>query len=238
MIQMNLTENLLNNSKWYIFPFLLLLLACPTEDEPPEPPPPDPEVYIQDGWDDLSSGSFEDALDNFDEALAIDPENLSAIMGKAWSLFFVDSGDALIMMSYLFEKGVNDSTWSADAYCGLSIVTFAQGDYGSAIAFANSLLSIDSVYVFDYVDDIDYHDILLVKAQAQFLTRDYLGAYTTMVQIIPSLMDQDSDLYLDDDEPESWEVNGIQYPTFESALSAVIASVTSEYDSGGFISNT
>ena len=229
MILMNLKENLLNNSKWYIFPFLLLLLACPTEDEPPEPSPPDPPEYIEEGWDDLSSGSYEDALENFNEALSIDPENLEATMGKSWCLFFMDSGSSMEMMRYLFEKGVNDSTWAADANCGLSIVTFAQGHYATAIAYADSLLSIDPVYVLEFYTEIDYHDILLVKAQAQFLTLEYDEANITMTQISPSL-------YLDSSQ-DSWEVNGIQYSTFESALSAIIASVTSEYDSGGFISN-
>ena len=229
MILMNLKENLLNNSKWYIFPFLLLLLACPTEDEPPEPSLPDPGQYIEEGWDDLSSGFYEDALENFDEALSINPENTEATIGKAWCLFFMDSGSSMEMMRYLFEKGVDDSTWAADANCALSIVTFAQGYFTTAIAYADSLLSIDPVYVLDFYTEIDYYDILLVKAQAQFLTLEYDAANTTMAQVNPSL-------YLDPAQ-DSWELNGTQYITFESALSAVIASVTSEYDSGGFISN-
>ena len=229
MILMNLKENLLNNSKWYIFPFLLLLLACPTEDDPPEPEPPGPEVYIQEGWADLSAGSYEDALDNFDVALSVDPENIEATMGKAWALLFVDSGNTLDLMKYLFEKGVNDSTWSSDAYCGLSNVTFAQGNYTAAINYADILLSADPNYVFEYFSGIDFHDILLVKAQAQFLTQNYIDAYTTLSPI--------SDDTLDPDNEESWEVNGISYPSFESALAALIALVTSVHDSGGFISN-
>ena len=173
--------------------------------------------------------SYEDALENFNEALSIDPENIEATIGKAWCLFFMDSGSSMEMMRYLFEKGVDDSTWAADANCALSIVTFAQGHYTTAIAYADSLLSIDPVYVLDFYTEIDYYDILLVKAQAQFLTLEYDAANTTMAQVNPSL-------YLDPSQ-DSWEVNGTQYLTFESALSAVIASVTSEYDSEGFISN-
>ncbi|MBH50241.1 MAG: hypothetical protein CMG69_05785 [Candidatus Marinimicrobia bacterium] len=228
MIKMKITANLSNNSKWYIFPFLLLLIACPTEDEPPEPSPPDPAEYIEKGWDDLSSGFYEDALENFNEALSINPENIEATIGKAWCLFFTDSGSSMDMMRYLFEKGVDDSTWAANANCALSIVTFAQGHYTTAIAYADSLLSIAPVYVLDFYTEIDYHDILLVKAQAQFLTLEYNEANITMTQINPSL-------YLDPSQ-DSWEVNGTQYFIFESALSAIIASVTSEYDSGGFIS--
>ena len=111
----------------------------------------------------------------------------------------------------------------------MSIVSFAQGNYTTAIAYADSLLSIDPNYVFENFSEIDYYDILLVKAQAQFLTLDYLGANMTMSQINPSL-------YLDPDQ-DSWEVNGTQYFSFESALSAVISSVTLQYDSEGFISN-
>ena len=228
MIEMKITKNLLNNLQWYIFPFLLLLLACPTEDEPPEPLPPGPEVYNQEGWSNISSGSYEDALDNFDVALTVDPENIEATMGKAWSLLFIDSGSTLDLMKYLFEKGVSDTTWSADAYCGLSIVAFAQGNYTTAITYADILLSADPTYVFEYFSEIDFHDILLVKTQSQYLTQNYMDAYTTLSSI--------SDDSLDPDQEESWIVNGISYPSFESALAALIASITSEYDSGGFIS--
>jgi tetratricopeptide (TPR) repeat protein len=228
MIKMKLNEIKLNNSKWYIFPFLLLLLACPTEDDPPEPPAPGPEVYIQEGWADISAGSHEDALGNFDVALTLDPENIEATMGKAWSLLFLDSGNTLDLIKYLLEKGVSDSTWSADAYCGLSIVAFAQGNYTTAITYADILLSADPIYVFEYFSEIDFHDILLVKAQSQFLTQNYMDAYTTLSSI--------SDVGLDPDQEESWVVNGISYPSFESALVALIALVTTEYDSGGFIS--
>ena len=229
MIKMKRTDNLLNNSKWYIFPFLLFLLACPAEDDPPEPTPPGPEVYIQEGWADLSAGSHDDALDNFDEALVVDPDNIEAAMGKAWSLLFIDNGSTLDLMRYLFEKGVSDSTWSADAYCGLSIVTFAQGNYTTAINYADILLSADPNYVFEYFSEINFRDILLVKAQAQYLTQNYIDAYTTISQI--------SDDSLDPDNEESWQVNEIYYPSFESALAAMIALVTAVYDSGVFISN-
>ena len=232
MIKMKLNENILNNSKWYIFPFFLLLLACPTEDNPPEPLPPGPEDYIQEGWADLSAGSHEDALDNFDVALTVDPENIEATMGKAWSLFFIDSGNTLDLMKYLFEKGVSDSMWAADAYCGLSIVTFAQGNNLGAINYADSLLSIDTSYVFNMVADIglDHNDIRLVKAQAQFMTSDDQGAYVTLSWI-------DSVYEIDDSSDSIWVVNGIPYFSFESALAALIALVSSEYNSGGFISS-
>ena len=228
MIEMKITKNLLNNLQWYIFPFLLLLLACPTEDDLPEPPDPGPEVYNQEGWSNISSGSYEDALDNFDVALTVEPENIEATMGKAWSLLFIDSGSTLDLMKYLFEKGVSDTTWSADAYCGLSIVIFAQGNYTTAITYADILLSADPTYIFEYFSEIDFHDILLVKTQSQYLTQNYMDAYTTLSSI--------SDDSLDPDQEESWIVNGISYPSFESALAALIASITSEYDSGGFIS--
>ena len=64
----------------------------------------------------------------------------------------------------------------------------------------------------------------------QLMEQDYSGANMTLSQISPSL-------YLDDSQ-ESWEVNGVIYLTFESALSALIALVTQQYDSGGYISNT
>ena len=84
------------------------------------------------------------------------------------------------------------------------------------------------IYVFEYFSEIDFHDILLVKTQAQFLSQNYMDAYTTLSSI--------SDDSLDPANVESWEINGISYPSFESALAALIASVTTEYDSGGFIS--
>ena len=38
-----------------------------------------------------------------DEEKSIDPENTEATIGKAWCLFFMDSGSSMEMMRYLFE---------------------------------------------------------------------------------------------------------------------------------------
>ena len=228
MIQINLREKLSHNSKWFISPLLLLLLACPSEDEPPDPEP-DPGPLIASGFINLASGFYEDALDNFDDALSLSRTNISANMGKAWSMLFLDNGvdgSSLDSMRILFEKGIGDSIWSADAYCGLAMVALAQKNYSLSVNHADSLLSINSLYVFEYVNDIDYHDILLVKAQAQFFTSDYQGAYDTL-SLIDSVYDIDSD----------WVVNDISHFSFESALTTLIELLTSEYDSGGFISN-
>ena len=232
MIQINLREKLSHNSKWFIFPLLLLLLACPSEDEPPDPEP-DPGPLIASGWINLVSGFYEDALDNFDDALLISSTNISANMGKAWSMLFLDNGvdgSSLDSMRFFFEKGIGDSIWSADAYCGLAMVALAQNNYSLSVNHADSLLSINSLYVFEYVNDIDYHDILLVKAQAQFMTSDYQGAYDTL-----SLIDSVYDIVTVSDS--DWVVNDISYFLFESALAALIELVTSEYDSEEFISN-
>tara|TARA_B100000315_G_C14540135_1_gene570480 strand:+ start:721 stop:1410 length:690 start_codon:yes stop_codon:yes gene_type:complete len=228
MIQINLREKLSHNSKWFISPLLLLLLACPSEDEPPDPEP-DHGPLIASGFINLASGFYEDALDNFDDALSLSRTNISANMGKAWSMLFLDNGvdgSSLDSMRFFFEKGIGDSIWSADAYCGLAMVALAQNNYSLSVNHADSLLSINSLYVFEYVNDIDYHDILLVKAQAQFFTSDYQGAYDTL-SLIDSVYDIDSD----------WVVNDISHFSFESALTTLIELLTSEYDSGGFISN-
>ena len=230
MIKINISENIANNSKWVLFPLLVFLISCSTDDEPSEPPEPPVVTFVEYGWDDISSGSFEGAMENFNDALEIDPGNVPASIGKAWCMLFIDSGQSLEEMEILFQMGISDTTWSADAQCGLSIVNFAQGNYTTAIAYVDSLLSIDPFYVLEYFDDIDYNDLLIVKAQSQFMEQDYSGANMTLSQISPSL-------YLDDSQ-ESWEVNGVIYLTFESALSALIALVTQQYDSGGYISNT
>ena len=228
---MSFTGKFSISAKWYIFPFLLFLLACPAEDEPPEPP--DPEEYLELGWALLDSRFYEDAFDNFHTADSLlDYQNVEANMGKAWCLFFTDSGTTLNLMEDLFETGISDSTWSADAFCGLSIVSFAQENFIYAIAYVDSLLSLDEDYEFNRVSDIglDHRDIRLVKAQAQFLTQDYDGANETLSEI-------PSDDSLDRDQEESWEVNGISYFSFESALAALIALITLVEDSGGFISS-
>jgi tetratricopeptide (TPR) repeat protein len=216
----------------YIFIMILFFLGCPSEDLPPELPSEDPQEFIDQGWAAFSSELFSDALTSFDEALSISPTNVSANMGMAWSMFFLDNGEdenSLLEMSNYFEKGIIDSIWSADAFCGLVIVKFAQENYSGAISYSDSLRQIDPLYVFQYYPELNYVDILIVKAQAQFLTQNYLDANLTIKQLNPSLfLDPDSD---------SWNVNGVQYNSFEVALSASISSLSLEYDSGGFISN-
>ena len=87
----------------------------------------------------------------------------------------------------------------------------------------------DPQFVFQFDSEIDFRDILLVKAQAQFFTQQYVESASSLEDI--------TDHVLDPDHEESWVVEDVQYESFVDALVAVINEASIDIDSNGIISN-
>ena len=212
----------------------LLFFGCPSEESPPPPPdaPVLPDGYVDDVWNQFGVQLYSEALDNFNYALDVEPDNLSAKMGKAWCLLILDDseeGSSFGQIESLFEEGVNDSIWSTSSYSGLAILKFVQEEFNSSIIYADSVLAKDPQFVFQFDSEIDFRDILLVKAQAQFFTQQYVESASSLEDI--------TDHVLEPDHEGSWVVEDVQYESFVDALVAVINEASIDIDSNGIISN-
>ena len=213
----------------------LLFFGCPSEESPPPPPdaPVLPDGYVDDVWNQFGVQLYSEALDNFNYALDVEPDNLSAKMGKAWCLLILDDseeGSSFGQIETLFEEGVNDSIWSTSSYSGLAILKFVQEEFNSSIIYADSVLAKDPQFVFQFDSEIDFRDILLVKAQAQFFTQQYVESGSSLSQI-------SMNYYLDPDL-DFWLIESAQYESFVDALVVMINEASIDIDSNGFISNS
>jgi len=219
-----------NSINWYIIPFIIFLSGCPSEDAPPVDPTLVPDEFIDSGWIKFQQKSYENALDDFNRAIDISPDNLVANLGKSWCVIMLDPNEIEFEeLENTFEKGLEDSIAYIDAYCGLTFLMFIQNKYSLAINYSDSVFFNDESYSFRYDPEIDINDVLLVKAQSQFLSLLYQDANFTLSQINPSL-------YIDY-ESDSWEIDGVVYNSFETALAMMISKGSIQFDSGGFISN-
>jgi len=173
------------------------------------------------GWLNFSQDLLAKSEVNFLEAISLDSTNISANIGLGWVRVLKDSGD-LAAAAINFEFGLLNSTWKYDALGGLCVVKAILNEYPLTISLADLLLSAKPLYVFKYKPDIDWHDIYLLKIQAQYFTGEYKRAWSSVLKIT-------SKYTLDPDETETWVVNGRKYITFESALAKVIEELTELY---------
>ena len=221
------------NNNILILILSVLFLGCPSEDLPPLPPDPElPDGYVDEVWNEFGVQLYSESLYNFEYALDIEPDNLSAKMGKAWCLLILDDseeGSSFGQIETLFDEGVSDSIWSTSSYSGLAILKFVQEEFNSSIIYADSVLAKDPQFVFQFDSEIDFRDILLVKAQAQFFTQQYVESGSSLFQI-------SMNYYLDPDA-DFWLIESAQYESFVDALVAVINEASIDIDSNGIISN-
>ena len=214
---------------------VLLLFGCSENQESVPPPQQSPEEFIVEGWSRFQDRLYVDALNNFNAALSISPQNSSASVGKAWTLLILDNEETSALYGQIesfLENNIGDSIWAEISFCGLAIVHFVQENYSSAIIYSDSLLARDSLFVFDYNNDIDYRDIILVKAQAQFFIQQYMESANSLIEVSPSY---DLDNYFDINSQEFWLIDGVEYENFVYALVAMISKVSNEVDIDGFI---
>jgi len=203
----------------------LLLYHC--GQSPTEPPKtvdkePTVEELLDAGWSQFKDSKYELAKQKFDKALAKEPENVSANVGKGWSLLLQDSNHMQLVI-LCFEKGLSDNTWKTDSRAGLVVAKFNQEKYDEIPALVNYCLKDNPAYIFSYQPEIDWHDLLLIKAQALYFTKKYKDAWTEIKKITTEYN------YIDSQASETWIINEVSYFSFEAVLSKIIQIISARY---------
>jgi len=198
---------------------LLFLIAC---DSCKSSSGPGNNEHITNGWEYFVEARYSLAVKSFDEALLEQPSNVEAKVGKGWSLLMKDTSRTEQIIN-LLEEGIYSQDWKPDSRCALASARLIRKEYNKCIENSDSLLASHPDYVFQYKTNIDWRDVAIIKAQAQFLTQKYTRAWSTISQI--------SELNLDPANSDSWVINGNKYPSFAAALSAELAKLSREYKS-------
>ena len=203
-----------------IISFMVITFYCAKD-----PPLTSSKVPIEQlntlGWAEFSAGNYNGSLTYFNKVLSEYSDNVSANVGKGWLLLMQNHDDLSAIANHL-QKGVLDDNWKADARCGLAVTKLIQKQYSYIEVLVDLILNDYPDYFFQYKPSIDWHDLLVVKAQAYFMTKKYDLAWETIQQLT-------SDYALNPEDPKSWVVNETVYFSFEAALSKIIEILTNTY---------
>jgi len=211
--------------KLLIILFSFLFIQCgkfTVEPEQKVTAEPSVEELLQAGWAEFTQCKYDSAQQDFDKVLAQQPENVSANVGKGWSLLLKNSNHLQLAILCL-EKGLSDNNWETDSRCGIIVAKFTQEKYDEIPTLVNYCLQDHPAYSFSYQADIDWHDLLLIKAQALYFTKKYNDAWTVIQKLT-----QDYN-YIDPQASETWIVNDVSCFSFEAVLSKIIHLVSVMY---------
>ncbi len=205
--------------------FGLIFIHCgqfSTEPEKKVTKEPTVEELLDEGWANFKDSKYDSAQQKFDKVLAQEPENVSANVGKGWSLLLRNSNHLQLVILCL-EKGLSDRNWETDSRSGIIVAKFNQEKYDEIPALVNYCLKNNPTYQFIQQPEIDWHDLLLIKAQALFFTKKYKDAWTEIKKLTTKYY------YIDPQASETWIIDDVSYFSFEAVLSKIIQIISVMY---------
>lgn len=203
--------------------FFMIIFSCDKKEQPLVPQQLTIDELNKLGWNHFSINEFEDAISYFNQSLTKDSTNVSAAVGKGWTLLLQDdNAENATDIEFYFLKGELDATWKNDARCGFVVFRYVNAQYVEIENLVDLILAENPGYFFQYKPEIDWHDLLLIKAQAFFFIEEYVHAWYAVSQLT-------SVYALDPDDYRTWKVNGVTYFSFEAALSKVIEILSDIY---------
>lgn len=188
------------------------------------------------GWALFESSRFAEALQEFSDGLELDADstNVSGHVGKGWCLLLLGSEDSTAIVAAL-KVGNTSAEWDTAAWCGLATARLNQELYAAADSLAGLALAADSEYVFIKFtsgEEINWRDMLVIQAEARFLTTSYTLAWQAILPLLPenpSLVVGVPNGNLDPSDPATWIVDGMTFALYEEALASVIFKLVRKY---------
>ncbi len=178
---------------------------------------------LVDGWIHFENARYDSAEYYFDLALNLMNGHEESQAGKAWTLLMQDESDLAAIETYL-EKAQSDTSLLNDVLAALGIVNNLQKDYSTSINHIQQLLDRSSAYVFSHKTDIDYNDMMVLQAHSYFYNKQFDRAYEVILEMTTTYV-------FDPDDGSTWTVDGKKYPSYEGAISAVLAKLSDQYKS-------
>jgi len=179
--------------------------------------------YLSSGWENFSDGKYDESLSDFQEILKFESDHREGNMGCGWVGLVQDNESMSILNDYLI-KGLSDTSIANDCRCGLAAINLIDEKYADAVGYINDVLTDEPSYTFQYKTDIDYRDLLVIKAQSLFFLKQYNNAYEAVLELTTTYI-------FDPDDYSTWIVDGVSYPAYEGAIAAAISKLAVEYKS-------
>jgi len=185
-----------------VFHFRLILVlcvfaaavACSSDGTDVVDPPEDPVAL---GWSAFEAGDFAEAQTQFSAAIAQDATNADAYNGLGWTFLATAQLSSALQQ---FDAAVSNGVSGAAAQAGrsISLRDIEPVDYDAVVVAANAALTIDDDFVFAYDTSFDWHDVLLLVAQAHFALGAYGDASTAVTSLGGDGQDSQSPTYVAD----------------------------------------
>ncbi|MFC1618858.1 hypothetical protein ACFL45_02830 [Candidatus Neomarinimicrobiota bacterium] len=189
------------------------------------------DAFNEAGWVSMEEGNFAEALREFEDAIALDSDNIEGNIGLGWSLILMNSTN-LPRISTALGKGTADTKWQQDAWSGLAVTRLNQQRYAEADSLAGLVLNADSSYVLIYYSEVDWRDLLVIQAQARYYNVDYAQAWQAVLPLLAESVTLTVGVpngNLDPYDSATWVVNGTNFALYEAALADVIFRLVEVY---------
>ncbi|MBN2279177.1 MAG: hypothetical protein JXQ65_01210 [Candidatus Marinimicrobia bacterium] len=203
----------------------VFLMGCGNGGGGTKPPSIDEQIatHMAHGWEKFEIADYDSAEYYFDQVLSLRADVPEGQLGKGWSKMLVEDSDYQNIET-LFASAVSDTSVQKDALAGLGIVNNLQKKYSSSANYINQLLEIASSYVFSHKSDINYQDLLVIQSHSYFYNKQFDQAYESILQLTTQYI-------FDPFDDDTWIVDGKVYPSYEGAISAVLAKLSDLYKS-------
>jgi hypothetical protein len=173
------------------------------------------DELLNSAWTEFESYRYDNAKSYFDQVLVKEPSNCDASLGKGWSLLLQGSNHYQLAIN-AFDVAIAEPACEADSRAGIIVAKFNQERYDEIPALVDYFTQKYPKYVFEHDENIDWHDLLLMKAQAQYFIRQYSTSWTT-VKKLTTVYD-----YMDPSASDTWIIEEQIFFSFEAALSKII----------------
>jgi hypothetical protein len=193
-------------------------------DGPSDPPSDTPAARTAAGWDDFEAGRWDDAVVEFEAALALDGAYGPARVGLGWArLQQATSPSAMLAAAGEFDAAVAAGETGAEVYAGRAAARLGAGgtSLAGAVSDAQAALAADATFTFAHRATFGVPDLHLIIAFARAAQNDLAGALAAADAVIDSGIVEGA--------PATWVVDGTAYPTFAGALLAHLHALAEDH---------
>ena len=163
----------------------LVLYGCPSSDSSVDPPAETYDDLINKGWSEFSDKDYIVAIEKFNAAKSMKPDNFEAYNGLGWAYF---KNDQLTNSIQEFSLGSQKEGSSADTKAGWAFVLNADKKYADSNIKIDSTLSSDSNWTFSQGLGLDKNDLLVLRAENFFLLGIFEESLNAVQVLNPSFL--------------------------------------------------
>lgn len=206
---------------------LFMAVGCGGGDDGPSGPtePTDTAVTrTAAGWAHFEAGRWDDAVAEFQAALALDPTHGPAHGGLGWArLQLALTPVAMEAASTHFSAAIASGEAGADVLAGRASARLGAGGLSLPGAVSDAVAALESSPLFQFArrSSFDVRDLRLLVAAA-WLAQGDLDAALAMA-------DQISASGIDPQQSSTWQVGGVTLPTYAAAVLAHLHALSEEF---------